>query len=551
MVRGASVYLTPDANAGHFQGNLEVSKAFMARHDLHEMILHIPHHIGSGEDVPEEEERIVLVPWNVHNESRVMGRDIAARRRAIYGILDAAALAVEERVVTAALAVQALAASYCQPPHAALSATVAIPMRMQHCDKRTSACDTHGHTAWVQTFYLRPSTNSDAATREACATKLEDNGGVRPRRRAALLSLCVEGNRPRVAAALEETFGGVVWCPVYDARASSLDASWASGMHNCHHGLPEPDTLDDGGQCLEEEVHKRRDTKPVNLRIFTTCKDFIGHSGSIQKNAIQSWLELEPKPEIILYGNSIGTAEVCAEFNLTHVLDIASNAYGTPLVSAMFNDANSERRGRGNGTENVAVAYINSDIILDLDFMTAIATTAEYLEDFLMVGGRVNVPDWMAYSDALQWTRPLAARRNEMHRRVWLHGDLDKPTAIDYFVYSSKAALPSDIPDFAVGRFTWDSWLLDRGHRGLLTVDATNAVLAVHQKHDYSHWKAQNIDRAAAEKRVKPSDKKLHLAEEFATNKLLGSHIQAVFINDSPYRLCCGHTSCSVQKRSR
>jgi len=379
-----------------------------------------------------------------------------------------------------------------------------------------------------------------------------------------LVADCIESNLHAVSTALKEKFGGVVWCPAYDARASALDSSWGSAINNCD---PPPvagtegSNFDNGEDChpalafekaFAAENRDESISPSKKLRIFSTTKPFAGHSATVQKNAIFSWLQLDPRPDIILYGNSLGTKEICSEFNLTHVQEIATNVHGTPLVNKMFEDAiardlRSEDAvsgvGKSSPSEIGAFAYVNSDIVLGADFTAAISMTADHLDDFLMVGGRVNVPDWMAYARHWkheEWSDSVPTRVNEVHRRVWLHGDLDKATAIDYFVYSSKDALPSDIPDFAVGRFTWDSWLLERGHSNLLTVDATNAVLAIHQKHDYSHWKTSDHT---------PEKKKLHLAREYEINKELGNHVQAVFINDSPYRLCCGHTTCGVRRR--
>ena len=51
--------------------------------------------------------------------------------------------------------------------------------------------------------------------------------------------------------------------------------------------------------------------------IFTIPKPFQGHIGTIQRNAIQSWTLLHPRPEIILFGSEAGTAQVAAELRVT------------------------------------------------------------------------------------------------------------------------------------------------------------------------------------------------------------------------------------------
>ena len=49
------------------------------------------------------------------------------------------------------------------------------------------------------------------------------------------------------------------------------------------------------------------------LTILSTPKRFSGIFEVIQTNAITSWTQLDPRPEIILFGRDEGTAEICAE----------------------------------------------------------------------------------------------------------------------------------------------------------------------------------------------------------------------------------------------
>ena len=59
--------------------------------------------------------------------------------------------------------------------------------------------------------------------------------------------------------------------------------------------------------------------------ILSTPKAFTGLFAIIQRNALESWTRLEPRPEFFLFGRDAGTAEVCAEFGLRHVPDVATN----------------------------------------------------------------------------------------------------------------------------------------------------------------------------------------------------------------------------------
>ena len=91
---------------------------------------------------------------------------------------------------------------------------------------------------------------------------------------------------------------------------------------------------------LEHETDHGTDrvalTSGPMLTILSTPKAFTGLFAVIQRNAIESWTKLEPRPEIILFGRDPGTAEICDELGLRHVPDVAENAHGTPLLSDMF-----------------------------------------------------------------------------------------------------------------------------------------------------------------------------------------------------------------------
>ena len=57
---------------------------------------------------------------------------------------------------------------------------------------------------------------------------------------------------------------------------------------------------------------------------------------------------------------------------------------------------------------------------------------------------------------------------------------------LDYFIFPRP--LFENIPSFAVGRPAWDNWMVyEARRRQIPVIDATDAILAVHQNHDYSH----------------------------------------------------------------
>lgn len=74
---------------------------------------------------------------------------------------------------------------------------------------------------------------------------------------------------------------------------------------------------------VDSTVLQVSDSRKVT--IFSLPKAFGGHTGMIQHNAVQSWMRMEPKAEIILMGNDPGVAEYAAQWGLRHCPDIKCN----------------------------------------------------------------------------------------------------------------------------------------------------------------------------------------------------------------------------------
>lgn len=208
------------------------------------------------------------------------------------------------------------------------------------------------------------------------------------------------------------------------------------------------------------------------LTIFTTPKPFHGHTAVIQRNAIQSWRCLQPKPDIFVFGDADGAAEECARLGVHHVPRVGKNEHGTPLVSAMLADAESL-------SDSALMCCVNADIVLMADFLSAVQRVRAWRE-FLMVGRRWDLD----IHEPLDFDQPDWAER--LRCRVNGEGKLHSVTGIDYFVYSR--GLWGEIPPFAVGRSAWDNWLIYRARvLRAPVIDATRVVTAIHQNHGYLH----------------------------------------------------------------
>ena len=208
------------------------------------------------------------------------------------------------------------------------------------------------------------------------------------------------------------------------------------------------------------------------LTFFTVPKPFSGHIATIQRNAIRSWTLLRPACEVILFGDEGGTAEAAAELGVRHHRDVAKNEYGTPLLNDVF--ASAERLA----THDV-LCYVNTDIVLFGGFPSAVAAVSSRRRKFLVIGRRTNLDVDEDLVDRPGWEA-------ELRDRATKRGELQPAWSIDYFAFSK--GLWSEIPPLAVGRVAFDNWLIfhARSQRAAV-VDATGAVVAVHQNHDHGH----------------------------------------------------------------
>jgi len=209
------------------------------------------------------------------------------------------------------------------------------------------------------------------------------------------------------------------------------------------------------------------------ISLFSAPKPFRGHIGDIQKNALASWIRLSPPCEIILFGDEKGTAEMATRFGVRHVPEVLRNEYGTPLLNDLFEKA------QAMATHNL-MCYVNADIILMSDFMRATERVRRLKKSFLMVGRRLDID----LEQSLNVEQPDWEERFRLYARE--HGKPRPAEWIDYFVF--PRGLYQDLLPFAIGRAAFDNWLLWKARSlGAPVVDASEAVLAVHQNHDYSH----------------------------------------------------------------
>jgi hypothetical protein len=75
---------------------------------------------------------------------------------------------------------------------------------------------------------------------------------------------------------------------------------------------------------------------------------------------------------------------------------------------------------------------------------------------------------------------------NRLQSYVNKNGCLHGPKGIDYFVF--PRGFWNNIPPLAIGRTKWDNWLLYQARlQEAYLVDITQAVMVIHQNHDFAH----------------------------------------------------------------
>jgi hypothetical protein len=203
--------------------------------------------------------------------------------------------------------------------------------------------------------------------------------------------------------------------------------------------------------------------------IITTCRSFENpRFNLIQNNAIESWLHLSPAPQIIVFGNDPGTAEMCAEKNLINITDIEISELGTPYLHKIMQRADEIARYK-------TLAWVSSDIILFQDFVDAVNVLEFNLAKFTSGVHRHD-------SNSIDYAIDFKPGWEEKIKSTAILGH---PGAGDCFIYSKGFYI--NMPPFVIGRTACDNWMIYEGVRQECCVDLSPSLFIVHQNHDYPH----------------------------------------------------------------
>ncbi len=219
------------------------------------------------------------------------------------------------------------------------------------------------------------------------------------------------------------------------------------------------------------------------LTIYTWPKSFQDkHIATIQRNAVRSWLQLRPKPVIFVFGNAPGTAEHCAEFGLTHVLDPLETIDGTVKIRDMASRVEAVSATR-------CYCFINADVMLTSSIMQAIPVLTARFERFLLGASPwdVNLTEELTFEPG--WEEALA-------RRAHVGNALRSPRCSDLFLHP-KGFLAA-APDLIIGRWYVNNGLMRFARKtGAALIDGSPGILTVHQNHHYGHLGERAFDPGA------------------------------------------------------
>lgn len=207
------------------------------------------------------------------------------------------------------------------------------------------------------------------------------------------------------------------------------------------------------------------------LTLFSTPKPFIGHIGIIQRNALESWKQLDPSVEIILFGDEEGAASACAELGLRHEPHVERHESRLKYVNYLFSRAQQV-------AQHDYLCYSNCDILLMDDFLKAFNKARAWRENFLLVGRRWDTD----VTGPIDFSSPDWAKG--MRNKALTTGVLQHPGFMDFFVFHK--GLFDCIPPLLLGRSYWDHWIVWKAlSAGAALLDCSRFAVPVHQNHDY------------------------------------------------------------------
>ena len=223
----------------------------------------------------------------------------------------------------------------------------------------------------------------------------------------------------------------------------------------------------DIGKTIKTELHNK------GFVTFVLCpKPFLKQFYNVQYNCIIGLKQLKITKKIVLCCDDEGIEDFCNKHGLIYEPDVERNKYNTPLVDSIF------KMGYKHTDKNDYTCYLNSDILflknVD-DTLISFRKTYPNIDKFLLVGCRDDKrgPHEIVDFNNTKWSDWNNWRKSNKHA----------PTGIDYFFHTPSTY--RHIPEFAIGRWHWDRWLVNEARNNTTVFDCTKTVNAIHLDADY------------------------------------------------------------------
>ncbi|MEN2993527.1 MAG: hypothetical protein ABDH91_08255 [Bacteroidia bacterium] len=194
----------------------------------------------------------------------------------------------------------------------------------------------------------------------------------------------------------------------------------------------------------------------------------------VQRIALESWLSLTPRPQIILVTDHPTTENVAKEYGVESTPCLAFSPRGVPLLSSIFEQA--YRLAKYD-----LLVYVNADIIVSNRVHSVVEIVSKRWKKYLIVSSPYLI-DHKRLSPGRDFEQAI---KNAILGRHY-HCN------IDIFIF--QRSLFQRVPPFAVGKHFWDSWLVSYSMlRGIPVIDATDYLPIFHPNEEPYHLRLSKI----------------------------------------------------------
>lgn len=235
----------------------------------------------------------------------------------------------------------------------------------------------------------------------------------------------------------------------------------------------------------------------ISLTIFCAPKPFQEGDGQKDKQlqALVSWLRLGSSIKIVLLGNS-SLSSMVSQFpdRVTLESDVDYNFLGTPMFHSLI--------ARARAAETKYSLFINADIILLTDFLSALRKVADRFPNFILTAMRWDVDSMPFYfhetTHKLLSENGREVEEGEVRRHIKEKGRLHTYGGVDFWAWNNGPVpfFEVPMPPFTFGRGRYDNWftheMADSKYRSV--VDASDAITSVHLVHSYRHLLSQDAE---------------------------------------------------------